>query len=212
MTARRAGLLVAAALVLGACGLAQKVQQRIQARPVGAEWVRLRDAATRQVTLYDGFLHRATATATFLSPAVREARARQLAVWLSWSPEELERQLAAERADAEQYDDFVVSFFAADFVSNDLDAPRSVWRMAVEVPEAEVLPVRVTTVDRDATILTLYPWVGRFDTVYVMRFPRAPGAPLMERPFVLMIASAMGQLALDYGTPPGTVRLPDQAP
>jgi hypothetical protein len=209
MIARRVGAATAAALLLLAgCGVVQKTR----ARPTAGDWTRLRDQYSRQITLYDGFLHRATATATYLSPEVREARARQLATWLSWSPEELDRQLAGERADAAKFDEFVVSFFAADFVSNDLDAPRSTWRMAVELPGVEILPVLVRSVDRDATILTLYPWVGRFDTVYVLRFPRAPAPPLTEQKFVLMIASAMGQLPLDFGEPPGLIRRPDQAP
>jgi hypothetical protein len=208
MSAVRTGAIAAALVLLAGCGYVQKTR----ARPNGLDWTQQRDAATRQTTSYDGFLHRATATATYLSPAVREARARQLAIWLSWSPEELERQLEAEQADADRYDEFVVSFFAADFVSNDLDAPRSVWRMAVELAGAEILPVLVRSVDRDSTITTLYPWVGKFDTVYVLRFPRAPGPPLAEQPFVLMIASAMGQLPLDFGAAPGAIRRPDQAP
>jgi hypothetical protein len=208
MSAPRTAAAAAALLLLAGCGVVEKTR----ARPDDAGWKQRRDQSTRQMTSYDGFLHRATATATYLSPEVREARARQLATWLSWSPEELERQLAAERAEAERYDDFVVSFFAADFISNDLDAPRSIWRMAVELPGVVVLPVLVRSVDRDATITTLYPWVGKFDTVYVLRFPRAPGPPLTERPFVLMIASAMGRLPLDFGAPPGLIRRPDQAP
>lgn len=207
MIARHAG---AAALLLLLAGCS--VVERVHARPTGAEWSRLRAQYSRQITLYDGFIHRATATVTYLSPEVREARARQLGEWLSWSPEELERSLTDERATAASYDEFVVSFFVADFISNDLDAPQSVWRMAVELPGAAILPVAVRSVDRDPTITSLYPWVGRFDVIYVLRFPRAPEPPLAQQKFVLMISSAMGQLPLDFGAPPGRIRLPDQAP
>ena len=57
------------------------------------EWALTRDAATRRAVLYDGFKHRATGTATHLSLAVREARARRLGEWLGWTDQELATRL-----------------------------------------------------------------------------------------------------------------------
>lgn len=209
MTRRAAAAAAAALFLLAGCSLVAKTPR---ARQPDEEWARERDLHTRQYALYDGFVHRASATAMYLAPSVREARARQLGKWLAWTPEELDKQLALERADGEKYDEFVVSFFSADFSSNDLDAPKSVWRMAVELPGAAVLPLQVRSVDRDATILALYPWVGRFDTVYVLRFPRTKDPGLETRPFKLMLASGLGQMPFDFGAPPGRLHRPDQAP
>ena len=50
------------------------------------------------------------------------------------------------------YDDFVVSLFTPTPADNDLDAPKSIWRVALVVPgEGEALPVRVFQMKADST-------------------------------------------------------------
>jgi hypothetical protein len=173
------------------------------------EWAAARDAATRRAVLYDGLKHRATATATHLTLPVREARARRLAEWLGWTPKELEDRLAQERADAAAGEEVVVSFFSADPRWNDLDAPRSSWRIALKVGETDVLARRTTGLEPSATTGGLFPYVGPFDVVYRVTFPQAPEGTLEGKPFVLEIASALGKLSLDFGVVP---KAPTQEP
>jgi hypothetical protein len=165
------------------------------------EWALVRDAATRRAVLYDGFRHRATATATHLSVAVREARARRLAEWLGWTPQELETRLAEERAEAAGGEEFLLAFYTADSRSNDLDAPRSVWRVAVTIDGVDAIATRVTSVDSDANVVGLFPFVGPFDTAYRVFLPKHPAGPLDGRPFLFQIASTLGKVNLDYGAP-----------
>jgi len=189
--------LAAALVALGACHPRAPLPQTTE----GA-WGLARDAATRRFVLYDGFRHRATATATHLSLSVREARAERLARWYGWTPRELEDRLAKERSEAEAGEEFVLVFYAADPKANDLDAPRSVWRVAVKAGDADVVASRVTSIDSDATVVGLFPFVGPFDVVYRVFLPRAPAGPLAGGPFTLELSSAMGRLALDYGQVP----------
>jgi len=163
------------------------------------EWGLARDAATRRALIYDGLDHKATGTATHLSLAVREARARRLAEWLGWTPQELEERLAKERAEAAAGEEFVLSFYTADVRANDLDAPWSVWRVSVKAGDVSVLATRVTSIDGDATTVGLFPYVGPFDVVYRVLLPHAPGGPLEGKPFVLEISSALGKVTFDYG-------------
>jgi hypothetical protein len=165
------------------------------------EWALVRDAATRRTVLYDRFTHRATATATHLSLAVREARAQRLAEWLGWTPQELESRLAAERAEAAAGEEFLLCFYTADSRANDLDAPRSVWRVALRVGEADLLATRVTSIDSDATVVGLFPYVGPFDVVYRVSLPRAAEGPIDGKRFVLALSSTLGKVDLDYGAP-----------
>jgi hypothetical protein len=178
---------------------------------VEGEWATVRFAATRRFQLYDGLLHRATATATHLGEAEREARARRLAEWLVWTPQELEQRLAEERAAAATEEQFVLSFYASESRQNDLDAASSVWRVALVADDAELLPTRIEGIEADATIRGLFPYVGPFDVVYLVRFPRAPGGSLTGRAFVLRIASAVGRIELDYAEQDG-VEAPAPAP
>jgi hypothetical protein len=191
--------LLAAAALAASSGCA--IHSRAPLPPTReGEWALVRDAATRRAVLYDRFKHRATATATHLSPAVREARARRLAEWLGWTPAELEARLATERTEAASTEEFLVSFYTADTRANDLDAPRSVWRVALQVGSADMVATKMTSVDSDATVVGLFPYVGPFDVAYRVIFPKAP-QPLDGSPFVLRLASGLGSLDLDYGAP-----------
>ncbi len=195
---RHLALAAAAALALGACLPRRPVPQTTE-----GEWAQARDTASRRRFLYDGFDHRATATATHLSLAVREARARRLALWFGWTQEELDRRLAQERKEAAEGEEFVIALYTAEPRQNDLDAPRSIWRVAVKVGDADLLAKTVTGLERDATVTGLFPYVGAFDVVYRATFPPAPGGPLGDRKFVLELASALGKIDLRFGEPNG---------
>jgi hypothetical protein len=189
-----------AALALAGCAFLPRAPKPTTTE---GEWARERDAATRRAFVYDGLKHRATGTATHLSATVRDARARRLGEWLGWTPAEVEDRLAIERGEAGQGEEFLLSFYAADPRDNDLDAPRSVWRVAVKVDGSDVVATRVTSIDRDATTVGLYPYIGPFDTVYRVFLPHAPGGPLAGREFTLEVASARGKVAMDFGGPGG---------
>lgn len=219
MTARalpgRVRALVAAALAataLLACGTLREVTSTNPVPGVRAgTWEVARNQATRRARLYDRLSHRATVTATYLSAPVREARVERLASWLTWTEEEKQRRLKAEREEADRYEDFVVSFFAADRRSNDLDAKDSVWRLALQVDGGDRVTHDATVLDMDATLVQLFPYVGPFDVVYRVRFDKVAGEPLAGRRFEVLISSAYGKLPLVFNDgavgpdrPPGT--------
>jgi len=160
-------------------------------------WPDARDRETRFANLYDGFEHRAKLWVVRLTPAVREERARRLATWLSWTLAELEDRLAAEREEGAKWDDFVILFYTAKPAWNDLDAPKSIWRLEFDLGGGEVLAARTESLERDATFEALFPMGEAFDTAYRLRFPRtdAGAEPL---PGVLRLASALGELIFAY--------------
>ena len=176
------------------------------------EWAKKRDAETRRAFLYDGLKHRATATATHLSLEVREARARRLAEWFGWTPAELDERLARERKDAAEREEFLVSFYTAEPHYNDLDSTRTVWRVAMKFEGTDLLPSRVTSLERDAATLGLYPYIGPFDTVYQVIVPLPAAGPVAGRPFGLEIAGAIGRLSIDFSTPNGTITPQEPVP
>lgn len=201
---RRAAPLAVAAIALAACRV---LTPSPTPGPERGDWAHERDAATRHAKLYDVLDHRASATVTYLSPEVREARARRLAEWLGWTDAELAKRLDEERAEASRFDDFIVALYTADRKLNDLDVPKSVWRIAVKLPGADVLPSGISGIDVDPPLQELYPFVSTFDTVYQVRFPRTEPA-LAGRPFVVELASTLGQLRLDFGAPAKPVPRP----
>ena len=190
----------AAALVLG-CGAINTVRTKAPDPAVNeGEWAALRNLSTRRAVLYDEFQYRATVTATYLSPQLREARAQRLAKWLGLTDKELADRLAQEAAEAAKFEDFTVSLFTADRTANDLDAKKSVWRLALCLEDgSEIVTHDAEVLEPDATVRNLYPYVGPFDVVYRVRFNRAPGASLGGRLFTFELASALGKAELRYG-------------
>jgi hypothetical protein len=197
---RRAPLL--AGLLLLGCGIVLANQPL--PKPEEGEWPAERDRFTRGVKVYDRFDDKAFATATYQALPVRLARVNRLAEWKRMTPEERAALEATERAEAEKGEEILLAFFTANFAANDLDSRTSVWRVALEVPgQGDLLPSRIEQVRKDATLQTLYPYVGHFDVVYRVRFPRWKGPqPLAEIPFDLRIAGALGDVKLRFG--PGT--------
>ncbi len=188
-----------------ALGCRAALQQQPAPGPNEGAWAEMRHRFTRTTRVYDRFDDKAFATATYQALPVRLARAERTAEWKKMTAPERDELLAAERAEAEKYEDFLLAFFVgSDFAANDLDAPRSVWRVALVVPGAsEVLPLQITQQRKDATLTGLYPYIGHFDVVYRVRFPRWAGQkPLAELPFVLRIAGAVATVDLDWGKAP----------
>jgi hypothetical protein len=200
---RRVARVVALALsLLGASGCSLHRGRSPVPGTHEGEWGTLRDLATRRALLYDGFDHRATATATHLSRAVREARAQRLAQWKSWTAEELQHQLELERAEAAKGEDFLLAFYTSDYRANDLDAVGSAWRIAVRTPGAEARAMDVDALDaKDPQLAMLFPWIGPFDTVYLVRFPPTSGVVFGEGGYAVELASALGKLELDWEQP-----------
>jgi hypothetical protein len=166
--------------------------------PETGSWAQLRDEASRRATLYDGFSHLANASATWLSPAVREAQLRRRAEWQGRNAAELEQALATGRADAALGEEFLVAFYTAERRVNDLDAKRTVWHLELDDGTVRVPAFEVVGVSTDATLRQLYPFVDPFQQVYRVRFAWT-GPPLEGRPFTVRIAGALGELVLDFG-------------
>jgi hypothetical protein len=201
----------AAAIALALCGCSTVsslsarlpfIQPQPQPTPAEGSWARVRDRFTASAKLYDGLSTRAFVSAVYQAPEVREARVARLAEWRELGAQERDALLAAERDEAAQYEDFLVSLFTADRADNDLDAAKSVWRVALTVAgEGQAEPLKIQQMRPDATLRTLYPVIGDFDTVYLVRFARWPKGPLAERQFVLRIAGARGRMDLAFPNP-----------
>ncbi len=190
------------ALALVASGCAYFGQTPSPSTNEGA-WADARDAWTRKAKVYNQLDDVAFATATYQSPSVRAARVERMAVWKGMPPAERDAALAKEQAEGAESEEFLLAFFTDDRRANDLATDRGTWRVVLVVDGKEqALPSKVTTVKRDPTIQTLYPYVTDFDTLYRVRFPRYPGPkPLHEQPFELRIAGALGKIDLAFAPP-----------
>ena len=195
---RRAISLAAVLLLAAGCGTGVPFQRAPTPAPNAGDWGQVREEASRRGELYDGFVHRAKASATWFSPQVREVGARRQAEWQGKNAEETEQLVARAKADAALGEEFIVAFFSAERRTNDLDAPRSVWHLELDDGQVRVPAYQVVAVTSDATIRQLFSYVDPFDVVYRVRF-RWTGASLQGQPFTLRIGGGLGAVMLDFG-------------
>ena len=199
----RRGLLALALLSLAGCSAWQGVKSRLPPRepqpgPDDGEYADLRDAVTRRASLYDGFVHRADATITWLSPQVRDAGTHRMAAWQGWTKPELEAALAADQAEAAKGEQFVVSLYTAERKHNDLAFPGTIWHVVLDDGTLQAPSSGAEELTIDANTQQLFPFIGHFDHAYRVRVPWS-GAPLSGRPFKLRLQSARGTMEVDFG-------------
>ncbi len=163
-------------------------------------WASERDRFTREKKVYDLLADVAFATATYQAPSLRVARVTRVAEWKGMLPTERDALLSKERAEAAEYEEFLLAFFTDDRRANDLATSRGTWRVALVVDGKEqALPLHVDPVRNDPTLQVLYPYATDFYQLYRIRFPRLPGpAPLESLPFTLQIAGALGKVELEW--------------
>jgi hypothetical protein len=163
------------------------------------DWEAIRQRYSRQARIYDRFETHATAGAAYQAPELRARRVAQVARWKAMTAPERQALLQAEAAEAERWEDFLVSLYTDADQDNDLGSRRTAWRIALVVPgEGEALPVEIRRERMDAQLRELYPFVGDFDVAYRVRFARWKGAPLAGRRFLLRIAGPKGRLDFDF--------------
>jgi hypothetical protein len=161
--------------------------------------------ASAHEEIYAGLDTRLFVAATHQSTAFRAARTRRLAAFEAWAGEVLDTALQREVDEAERSNAFVVGLYVPDRRVQDLDAPTSTWRVALEFPEGvELLPTSVERLGRGTLKQrALYPYLGDDWVGYRVRFPRqlpdGRDGWLEGRPgFVLKVASTLGQARLHF--------------
>jgi hypothetical protein len=196
----RAAAAIPAALALALAGAGGcSVLRDARSGPTAEAWERARAQATREARSYDRFETHAIASATWLSPEVRARRADQVADWRAMTDGERAALKAAEAAEAARVDEFVVSLFTSDLRDNDLDAPQSIWRVALLAegqPERDAPKIQLLSAD--AQLRNLYPFIHTYDTVYRVTFRRVEGGPPLGEGFTLRIAGSRGRLDFRY--------------
>ncbi len=154
--------------------------------------------------IYTGFATQLFAGATYQSWEFRQARVERVAEFKSMSLEEVQKLLAEERAEWEQFHVFELGAWTREPRYDDFDRKNSIWRIAMRGGGVELLPAEVERVQRvNLDARALYPYMGEFWVRYRVRFPRraADGSatlPEGTKEVTLRLASTLGRA--DLGT------------
>lgn len=134
-------------------------------RDVLASW-------TRSAKLYQGLENKLFVTVTYHAPELRRAFAIAFPEIYGHGGKITRRELVDLMGDVEQHNNFFVSMYTPEIKWNDLAASDSIWRVTlinsdeVAVGAREIIPIKV-----DANLRAVYPYIGRFDKTYLIRFP-----------------------------------------
>ena len=203
---------LAAAAAATLCACSGKVPRVGDRPPVAAEDAPERDY--QQVLarysdhreLYDRLDTRYFCAATFQSVPFREARVRRAAGFRRLPAAEVEQRLAEERAAASAAHEVFLAAHFTDPRFDDLDRPKSQWRIALVTPRGEVAPSKVERLGRSTMDLrSLYPYFDEFWVGFKITFPKAfPDGteviPEGTQKVTLRMASALGDAELRLET------------
>jgi hypothetical protein len=157
---------------------------------------------TDRKEIYDGFDTRIFAAATHQTPTFRSARVHRQALFQTLPAQKVEQLLAAEQAEAEQFNEFFVGVHVNEPRYDDFAHRKSIWRMALVTPAGEVTPVEIRRMGRtDLNVRAYYPYTGLFWVGYRVRFPKtfSNGQPVIPEgtdTVMLRIASSLGKAEL----------------
>ena len=153
---------------------------------------------TRSDKIYNSLDERLFITATYHSPEFRKAFAIAFPEIYGHGGTVTRRELVDLTGNVEHYHTFFVAAYTPNIKWNDLDKDDSIWRLALlGENNVEVQPEKIVRVKVDENLKIVYPYIGRFDAIYLIRFPLIDelGKPVI-RPdsnhFRLRIVSALG--------------------
>lgn len=160
---------------------------------------------TRQDKIYGGLDNKLFVSATYHAPAFRRAFAIAFPDIYGHGGKITRRELVDMTDGIEQHHNFFIAAYTPDARWNDFSREDSIWRMSLYskvlgedgMGEAEVSPDEIVPLKIDENLRAVYPYISRFDHIYLVRFPLVDA---LQRPLVdvgtsevvLRIASALG--------------------
>lgn len=205
---RQLSPILCAGLLTG-CGMTHTFGPLHQKHRQEEFYVQILKTWTRGAKIYRGLDNKLFVSATFHAPELRRAFAGAFPDIYGHGGKITRRELVDLTGGVEQHHNFFLAVYTPDARWNDLAKDDSIWRLTlVGAGEAEVGPDEVVPIKMDENLRAVYPFISRFDKVYLVRFPLADPlqrALLDEQTdhLTLRIASALGaaQMTWKLGTP-----------
>ena len=153
---------------------------------------------TRRASIYQGLETRLFVHIVWLKPELIAAQAALVSEMRAEPPD-----LAAVRLKKMQDDNATPTFFAIAYTPtpswNDWDSKNSVWRIAMDGPQGQVAPAKITRYDGpfNAEMLQLYPYLDEFVSAYRIEFPQSA----MGTDPKILLAGVLGKVELDWSKP-----------
>ncbi len=159
---------------------------------------------TRSAKIYRHLDNKLFVTATYHAPELRRSFAVAFPDIYGHGGKVTRRELVDLSGGVEQFHTFFLAVHTPNTHWNDLAKDDSIWHCSLHgladatVSAQEIVPVKI-----DENLRVVYPYIGRFDKIYLVRFPLTD--PLHRvvidtttPAFSLRIASALGSAEMDW--------------
>lgn len=203
-------------LVLACSSTPKSAPVRLAPASDQTAWQAVLTEHTRRDEPYDWLMRQADMRATLVTPKLRQAfiahrdefhgrfadEAQTELVAMGQPDEGVDAAMKAAPAGEEQVVVFV-AMWVADTKNRDLAASYTIWDSALVRGKARVKPTSIETVRSSPAVSALFPYVDRFDDLYIMRFPMvdAAGQPLQSAggaPLALEVKSALAEARVEW--------------
>ncbi len=184
----------------------------------GDAWANELAAATRRVEPYHYAQRQADLRATLVTPRLRQTFgaqrdrfhgrfAQQTAQdFLAFGSvdEGVDADKTIARPESEEQVLIFVAFYVADQKHRDLSIKGTIWDTTLVRGDKRVKPIAIESVRQSPAVSEVFPYVDRFDDLYLLRFPLVDAATGMEalsagaEPLRLEISSAVAQCAVSW--------------
>lgn len=166
---------------------------------------------TRHDKVYQGLDNKLFISATYHAQDFRRAFAIAFPDIYGHGGKITRRELVDMTGGVEQHHNFFIATYTPNVHWNDFSRDDSIWRMSLYSKgpsgdgqgEAEVAPDAIIPLKVDENLRAVYPYVSRFDKIYLVRFPLVDA---WQRPLVgshtsevvLRVASALGVASMRW--------------
>lgn len=175
-------------------------------------------AATRRVEPYDWLMRQADLRATLVTPRLRKAfldersqfhgrfadQTQQELIGLGSADEGVDAEKTLAQPGGEEEVLVFVAMYVADQKNRDLSASYTIWDTALSRGGQKVKPTRVENVRASPAVKEVFPYIDRFDDLYLFRFPLVDaktGTRLFaesKEPLQLEISSALADCVVSW--------------
>ena len=181
-------------------------------------WEQEVSTATRRIEPYDWFMRQADLRATLITPRLRKAflderdgfhgrfadQAQRELVGLGSADEGVDAAQALSGPAGEEEILVFVAMYVADQKNRDLSASYSIWDTTLSRGGPKVRPTKVENVRASPAVQAVFPYIDRFDDLYLFRFPLVDaktGARLFApgtAPLTLEVSSALADCVVAW--------------
>jgi hypothetical protein len=186
------------------------------ARDAGKAWQEIVREHSRRVEVYDWAVRQADLRATLVTPRLRRAFLLAREGFQGKFSQETARDLVAlgsadEGVDAamrpgpeaEQQILVFVAMYVTDRANRDIAASYTIWETRLVRGSASVAPLAMDTIRNTPAVMDVFPYVDRFDDLYLLRFPLTDleGRSFMTpggEPLRLEVKSALAEAVVEW--------------